>query len=81
MDPFWFQNGVLQNSGFILRIFKILQNERGQYEDENDINDFSSKILVCRKRPFVDPQMDHPHNSGSTLRNFEKSCTLKKANK
>ena len=52
----------------------------GQQKDENNINDFSQKILVWGKSTIFDPKMPHPHNSGLAVRVCFKFGTMNGAN-
>ena len=55
--------------------FRTLHNEKCQQVNQNNINDFSQKILVWENGPFQAPKMPHPRN-GSTLRIVLKFCPL-----
>ena len=62
--------------------FKILHNERCQYVDESNINNFFQKEKKFgANEAILGPKIAHPHNSGSALRIFLKFCTMKMANK
>ena len=46
----------------------------------NLINLFSEKNSHLGKWAILGPKMVHPHNSGSAVRIFLKSCTMKESN-
>ena len=52
----------------------------GKNDNENNIKDFSKKILVWGKWTILGPKMAHPHNYGSAPRIFFRFCIMKGAN-
>ena len=49
---------------------RILHSERANKQMRTTLIIFKKKI-VCGKWTILDPEMAHPHNSGSEVRNFK----------
>ena len=56
-----------------------MRHESDQEVDDNNINNFSRRILVWSKSTIFGLKMVHPHNSGSDLRIIFKFCTVNRA--
>ena len=73
MDHFGPKNGTSSYKNFSY----ILYNENGQWVDESNNKGLYQKNFLQDNWATLDPWMAHPHNSGSTLKNFLKICKMK----